>query len=69
MWCLSVGAFGGNTREDYKEQKINHFMKDLSIYDGEVDGSDSRWSTSLGIHSYLIRDKLAAWGLPPKAAV
>jgi hypothetical protein len=39
--CISVGAFGENTREDYEEQEIDHFMEDLGIYDGGVDGSDS----------------------------
>jgi hypothetical protein len=65
MRCLSVSAFGGNAREDYEEQEIDHFMEDLGIYDGEVDNSDPRWSTPLGmeVHNFLIRDKLAMWGL------
>jgi hypothetical protein len=43
---------GGDIREDYEEQEIDHFMEDLGIYDDdEVDFSDPRWSTSLGRES------------------
>jgi len=61
--CLAVSICGGDIREDYKEQEIDHFMEDLGIYDDEVDFSDPRWSTSLGreVYGFLVRDKLAPY--------
>lgn len=61
--CLTVSACGGDVREDYEEQEIDHFMEDLGIFDDAVDFSDPRWSTSLGreVHSFLLRDKLVQW--------
>jgi len=59
--CLAVSAYGGDVRDDYKEQEIDEFMEDLGIYDDEIDYSDARWLTSLGmeVHSYLVRQRLA----------
>jgi hypothetical protein len=58
---LAVSAYGGDPRDDYKEQEIDAFMEELGIYDDAIDYSDPRWSTSLGmeVHSYLIRQSLA----------
>jgi hypothetical protein len=59
--CLAVSAYGGDVRDDYKEQEIDEFMEDLGIFDDEIDYSDARWLTSLGmeVHSYLVRQRLA----------
>ena len=58
--CVAVSAYGGDVRDDYG-QEINMFMDDLGVYDDEMDYSDPRWMTSLGmeVHSYLIRQRLA----------
>ena len=59
--CLAVSAYGGDVKDDYKEQEIQTFSEELGVYDGEMDYSDPRWSTSLGmaVHSHLIRQRLA----------
>lgn len=59
--CLAVSVCGGNVLRDYGDQEIEGFMDELGVYDNEIDPSDSRWSTPLGVHvnAYLIRQKLA----------
>jgi len=59
--CLLVSACGGDVRDDYGEEEIDEFMEDLGVFDNEMDSSDPRWSTLLGmeVYSYLIRTKLA----------
>ena len=59
--CLAVSAYGGDPRDDYKEQEIDILMEDLGIYDDEIDYSDPRWLTPLGmeVHSFLVRQRLA----------
>ena len=59
--CLAVSAYGGDVRDDYKEQEIDEFMEDLGIYDDEINYSDARWLISPGmeVHSYLVRQRLA----------
>jgi len=59
--CLAVSACGGDATEDYEEQEISCFMEELGIYDDEMDPTDPRWTTPLGIevHAYLLRQKLA----------
>ncbi|KAF8798357.1 hypothetical protein BYT27DRAFT_7123584 [Phlegmacium glaucopus] len=59
--CLTVSVCGGNPTEDYKDQEIDLFMEELGVYDDEMDTTDPRWMTPLGIevYTYLIRQKLA----------
>jgi hypothetical protein len=59
--CLTVSVCGGNSREDYKDQEIDLFMEELGVYDDEMDSTDPRWTTPLGIevYAYLIRQKMA----------
>jgi hypothetical protein len=59
--CLTVSACGGNPTEDYMDQEINVFMEELGVYDNEMDTTDPRWSTPLGVevYAYLIRRKMA----------
>ena len=59
--CLAVSAYGGDIRFEYQDQEIDAFMDDLGIYDDEIDYSDPRWLTPLGmeVHSYLVRQRLA----------
>jgi hypothetical protein len=60
--CLSVSAFGGDVSGDYARGEIDDFMEDLGVYDDdEMDTTDPRWSTPLGIevYAYLIRQKMA----------
>jgi hypothetical protein len=38
--CFAISAYGGDVRDDYKEQEIDEFMEDLGIYDDEIDYSD-----------------------------
>ncbi|KIL59400.1 hypothetical protein M378DRAFT_1009943 [Amanita muscaria Koide BX008] len=59
--CLAVSACRGDVLEDYQDQEIESFMEELGIYDGEIDGSDPKWTTPLGVlvNAYLIRQKIA----------
>ena len=59
--CLAVSACRGDVNDDYKRQEIENFMDELGIFDDEIDESDPRWMTPLGmeVHSYLIRQRLA----------
>ena len=59
--CLLVSACGGNPTEDYEDQAINVFMEELGVYDNEMDTTDPRWTTPLGVevYAYLIRRKMA----------
>ncbi|KAF8800891.1 hypothetical protein BYT27DRAFT_7262534 [Phlegmacium glaucopus] len=47
--------------EEYKDQQIALSMEELGVYDNEMDTTDPRWMTPLGIkvYVYLIRQKLA----------
>ena len=58
--CLTVSACGGDHTEDYGDQGINVFMEELGVYDDEMDTTDPRWATPLGIevYAYLIRQKM-----------
>ena len=59
--CLTVSACGGNPTEDYKDQEIDLFMEELGVYDDEMDTTDPRWTTPLGVevYAYLVRQKMA----------
>ena len=59
--CLIASACGGNAREDYEDQEIDLFMENLGVYDDEVDPTDDRWTSPLGVevHAYLVRQKTA----------
>jgi len=59
--CLTVSVCGGNPTEDYKDQEIDLFMEEFGVYDDEMDTTDPRWMTPLGVevYAYLIRQKLA----------
>jgi hypothetical protein len=59
--CLTVSACGGNPTEDYEDQEIDLFMEELGVYDDEMDTTDPRWMTPLGVevYAYLIRQKMA----------
>ena len=59
--CLTVSACGGNPTEDYKYQEIDLFMEELGVYDDEMDTTDPRWETPLGVevYAYLLRQKIA----------
>ena len=61
--CLAVSVCRGDITEDYEEQEIKNFMEELGIYDSEMDTTDPRWRTPLGIEVYahLIRQKLAEY--------
>lgn len=61
--CLTVSACRGDVMEDYEEQEIENFMDELGVYDGELDTTDPRWKTPLGVevYSYIIRQKLAEY--------
>jgi hypothetical protein len=63
--CLAVSACRGDVMEDCKEQEIENFMDELGFYDGEIDTTDPRWQTPLGVEvsSHLIRLKLAEYVL------
>ena len=43
-----------------KSRRLENFMEELSVYDGEIGNGDPRWSTPLGshVHAYLIREKM-----------
>ena len=58
--CLTVSVCHGDVREDYDEEEIENFMKELGVFDDEIDISDPKWSTPLGshVHAYLIRQKM-----------
>jgi hypothetical protein len=58
-WCLDVSVCRGDVSEDYEEEEIVGFME--GVYGGEIDCTDPRWSTPLGIEmrSQLIREKRA----------
>jgi hypothetical protein len=64
--CLAVSACRGDVMEDYEEQEIENLMEELGVYDGEMDTTDPRWQTPLGVevYSHLIRQKLAEYVLP-----
>ncbi|KAF8804988.1 hypothetical protein BYT27DRAFT_7105837 [Phlegmacium glaucopus] len=55
--CLTVRVCGGDPTEDYRDQEIDLFIEELGVYDDEMDMSDPRWMTPLGIevYAYLIR--------------
>ena len=38
-------------------------MEELGVYDNEMDTTDPRWTTPLGVevYAYLIRRKMAEW--------
>jgi hypothetical protein len=59
--CLSVSAYGGDVFDDYARDEIDNFMEELGVYDNEMDTTDPRWLTPLGIevYAYLIREKMA----------
>ena len=59
--CVTVSASGGNPTEDYKDQEIDLFMEELGVYDDEMDTTDPRWTTPLGVevYAYLVRQKMA----------
>jgi hypothetical protein len=59
--CIAVSACRGDVKDDYEEQEIEMFMEDLGIFDDEIDYSDPRWLTPLGmeVHSFLVRQRLA----------
>ena len=59
--CLAVSACRGDVLEDYQDQEIESFMEGLGVYDGEIDGSNPKWTTALGVlvNTYLIRQKIA----------
>ena len=48
-------------RESYKDQEIDLFMEELGVYDDEMDTTDPRWTTPLGVevYAYLVRQKMA----------
>jgi hypothetical protein len=62
--CLAISVCGSNILRDYGDQEIEGFMDELGVYNNEIDPSDSRWLTLLGVHvnAYLIRQKLAPSG-------
>jgi hypothetical protein len=47
--------------EDYHEQDADLFMEEMGVYDNEMDITDPRWATPLGVevYAYLIRQKMA----------
>jgi hypothetical protein len=59
--CLRVSVCRGDVSEDFDQREIEDFMEELGVDDGdlEMDSTDPRWSTPLGIqvHSYLLREK------------
>jgi hypothetical protein len=59
--CLAVHASCGNAMEDYHEQDADLFMEEMGVYDNEMDITDPRWATPLGVevYAYLIRQKMA----------
>ena len=61
--CLTVCACGENPTEDYKDKEIDLFMEELGVYDDEMDTTDPRWMTPLGVEvyasAYLVRQKMA----------
>ena len=67
QWCLTVCACGGNPTEDYKDKEIDLFMEELGVYDDEMDTTDPRWMTPLGVEvyasAYLVRQKMAEWAV------
>lgn len=56
--CLVVSVCGGSPIEDYGDQEIEIFMEELGVYDNEIDDSDPRWMTPLGVEvrTYLDND-------------
>ena len=58
--CLATSACAGNATEDYQEQEIDCFMEELGVFDNEMDTSDPRWMTPLGVevYAYLVRQKM-----------
>ena len=58
--CLNVSVCGGDLAKDYMDQEIDTFMEELGVYDDEMDTTDPRWATPLGIevYAYLIRQKM-----------
>ena len=58
--CLATSASAGNATEDYRDQEVDLFMEELGVYDNEMDTSDPRWSTPLGIevYAYLVRQRM-----------
>jgi len=59
--CLAVSAFGGGIESDYTGEEIDSFMEVLGVFDNQIDSTDPRWSTPLGIevYAYLIRQRMA----------
>jgi hypothetical protein len=59
--CLRVSVCRGDVSEDYGEQEIDNFIQYLGVYDGEIDSTDPRWYTRLGVQVYyhLIRANVA----------
>jgi hypothetical protein len=47
--CLKVSVCRGDVSEDYEDQEIDNFMRELGVFDGEIDSEDAGWSTPLGI--------------------
>jgi len=69
--CLSVSVYGGDVFDDYARDEIENFIEDLGVYDNEIDTTDPRWLTPLGIevYAYLIRDKMAERGIEEEEPV
>jgi len=61
--CLAVSVCRGNLAEDYEEQELGSFLEEVGFYDDEMDDSNPKWSTSLGIlvRAHLIRERMAHW--------
>jgi len=59
--CLAVSAFGGGIESDYTGEEIHGFMKELGAFVNEIDSTNPRWSTPLGIevYAYLIIQRMA----------
>ena len=51
--------------ESYKDQEIDLFMEELGVYDDEMDTTDPKWTTPLGVevYAYLVRQKMAEWAV------
>ena len=59
--CLSVSACRGHPTKDYEDEEIKNFMKELRVHDDDIDTTDPRWTTPLGIevNAYLVMRKMA----------
>lgn len=55
-----MNVVGGGIEEDHDHSDIDHFIRELGVYTGEIDDGDEDWQTPLGIETkaWIIRTQL-----------